>query len=126
MFRLVDEFYDQVKGSWEERFEGRYGFWRGFVDDVVLAFQACGDFEGGFARVYCDACRAAYLVALSCSRRVVCPSCAAKRGAIFGALLQEEILEPVGHGQWVFTIPKMLRPFFLHHRELLGELSRAA
>jgi hypothetical protein len=104
LFRLVDELYDQVKGSWEERFEGRYGFWRGFVDDVVLAFSGCGDFEGGFARVYCDACRADYLVAFSCSRRVFCPSCAAKRGAIFGALLQEEILE----------------------RELLGELSRAA
>jgi hypothetical protein len=27
---------------------------------------------------------------------------------------------------WVFTIPKMLRVYFLHNRELLGELSRAA
>jgi hypothetical protein len=27
---------------------------------------------------------------------------------------------------WVFTIPKMLRVYFLHHRELLGELSRCA
>ena len=27
---------------------------------------------------------------------------------------------------WVFTIHKMLRVYFLHHRELLGELSRAA
>ena len=25
-----------------------------------------------------------------------------------------------------FTVPKMLRPYFLHHRELLGKLSRAA
>ena len=54
------------------------------------------------------------------------PSCAAKRAAIFGALLREEILEEVGHAQWVFTIPKLLRPYFLHHRELLGRLSRAA
>jgi len=29
-------------------------------------------------------------------------------------------------GQWVFVIPKMLRPYFLHHRELLGGLARAA
>lgn len=100
--RLVDQFYDQVKGSWEERFEKSYGFWRGFVDDTVLAFEACGDFEGGFARVVCDDCRAEFLVALSCSRRGFCPSCAAKRAAIFGAQLQEEILEPVGHAQWVF------------------------
>jgi len=93
---------------------------------VVLAFQACGDFEGGFARIYCDACRAEYLVAFSCTRRGFCPSCAAKRAAIFGALLREEILEEVGHAQWVFTIPKLLRPYFLHHRELLGRLSGAA
>lgn len=32
----------------------------------------------------------------------------------------------MGHAQWVFTVPKMLRPYFLHHRELLGELCRAA
>jgi hypothetical protein len=96
------------------------------VDEVVLAFQACGDFEGGFARDYCDEYRSDYLVAFSCSRRVFCPSCAAKRAAIFGALLREEILEEVGHAQWVFTIPKLLRPYFLHHRELLGKLSQAA
>ena len=32
----------------------------------------------------------------------------------------------MGHAQWVFTLPKMLRVYFLHHRELLGKLSRAA
>jgi hypothetical protein len=40
--------------------------------------------------------------------------------------LQDEVVEPVGHAQWVFTIPKMLRIYFLHHRELLGVLSLAA
>jgi hypothetical protein len=34
-------------------------------------------------------------------------------------------VEEVGHAQWVFTIPKMLRVYFLHHRELLGALSLA-
>lgn len=48
-----------------------------------------------------------------------------KRGAIFGVLLPEEVLEDVGHVLWTFTIPRMLRPYFLHHRELLGELCRA-
>ena len=32
----------------------------------------------------------------------------------------------MGHAQWVFTIPKMLRVYFLHHRELLAKLSQAA
>ena len=35
-------------------------------------------------------------------------------------------MEDVGHAQWVFTVPKMLRVYFLHHRELLGALSLAA
>ena len=42
------------------------------------------------------------------------------------ALLCEEVLEEVGHAQWVFVMPKMLRPYFLHHRDLLGGLARAA
>ena len=42
------------------------------------------------------------------------------------AFLIDEVVEEVGHAQWVFTVSKMLRVFLLHHRELLGELSRAA
>ena len=57
---------------------------------------------------------------------IPCPSCAAKRAAIFGAYLAEKVLADVGHAEWVLTIPKMLRPYFLHHRELLGRLCQAA
>ena len=56
----------------------------------------------------------------------MCPSCGAKRAAELAAFLQDEVVEPVGHAQSVFTIPKMLRVYFLHHRELLGALSLAA
>jgi hypothetical protein len=65
-------------------------------------------------------------VAFSCKGRGLCPSCGAKRAAELAAFLVDEVVEEVGHAQWVFTIPKMLRVYFLHHRELLGELSRAA
>ncbi|HVS63877.1 MAG TPA: transposase zinc-binding domain-containing protein [Thermoanaerobaculia bacterium] len=125
LYRLVGDCYDEVKGTWEERFEATYGRWRSFVDDVVFAFTDCGDLNQGFARVYCDACCNEYLLAFSCSRRGFCPSCAAKRRAIFGAFLREEVLADVSHCMWTLTIPKLLRPFFLHHRELLGPLSRA-
>lgn len=54
------------------------------------------------------------------------PSCDAKRAAAFAAFLHDEVFEDVPHAMWVFTIPKMLRVYFLHHRELLGELSRCA
>jgi hypothetical protein len=124
LFQLVDALYEEVKGAWEKRFESRYGFWRGAVEDAVYAFLDCGILDRGFTRVRCDECRAEFLVAFSCQRRGFSPSCAAKRGAMFGALLAEEVLEEVGHCLWTFTVPKMLRPFFLHHRELLGRLCR--
>ena len=34
-------------------------------------------------------------------------------------------MEDVGHAIWSFSIPKMLRPYLLFHRELLTELARA-
>ena len=41
-------------------------------------------------------------------------------------MLQHQILADAPHAQWVFSIPKMLRPYFLHHRELLGDMARLA
>ena len=61
----------------------------------------------------CGACAAEYLVAFSCKGRGLCPSSAATRTAELAAFLREEVLDDVGHAQWVFSIPKMLRPFFL-------------
>ncbi len=126
LYGLLDSLYDRVKGAWEERFERSYGFWRGLVDEVVASYLACGLWQGGFARVRCRRCPEEFLVAFSCKERGVCPSCGAKRAAELAAFLQDEVVEQVGHAQWVFTIPKMLRVYFLHHRELLGALSLAA
>jgi hypothetical protein len=41
----------------------------------------------------------------------------------YGDWVQETILAPVPHRQFVFTLPKMLRPYF-HHRAYLGQLCR--
>ena len=115
-----------MKGQWEDRFERRHGFWRGFVDEQVRRYLDCGLFENGFARVRCPECHEEYLLAFSCKTRELCPSCAARRAAATAVLLADDVLEEVGHAQWVFVMPKMLRPYFLHHRGLLGGLSRAA
>ena len=66
------------------------------------------------------------MLTLSCKQRGICPSCDAKRAAAFAALLKDELLENVGHCLWTFTIPKMLRPYFMFRRELLGDLVRLA
>ncbi len=42
-----------------------------------------------------------------------------KRGAELAAFLADEVVEDVGHAQWVFTVPKMLRFYFFRQRELL-------
>jgi hypothetical protein len=96
------------------------------VDEVVARYLDCGVFEAGFARAQCRDCHAEYLVACSCKGRGLCPSCGAKRAAAFAAFLRDEVLEPVCHQMWTFTVPKMLRPYFLHHRGLLGRLCHAA
>jgi len=66
----------------------------------------------------CRRCLREFLVAFSCKGRGLCPSCGAKRAPELGAFLMDEVVEDVGHAQWVFTIPKMLRVYFLRHREL--------
>ncbi len=125
LYRLFEHHFEEVRGKWEECFERRFGFWRGFVDEQVRRYLDCGLFENGFARIRCPDCAEEYLLAFSCKTRELCPSCAAKRSVATAALLAEDVLEEVAHAQWVFVIPKMLRPYFLHHRELLGGLARA-
>jgi hypothetical protein len=44
----------------------------------------------------------------------------------FGEWLCEEVLKHVPHRQWVFSIPKRLRIYFLFDRKLLTKLSRCA
>ncbi len=100
LYRLVEAHYDEVKGQWGARFERRYGFWRGFVDEQVRRFLDCGLFDNGFARIRCPSCHED-LLAFSCKTRELCPSCAAKRSAATAALVAEDGLEDVGHAQWV-------------------------
>jgi len=126
LYQLLDAHYERVKDLWDERFERRYGFWRGRWDTAVARFLDCRLFEPGFARIVCPSCRAELLVAFSCKGRGLCPSCGAKRAALFAELLQQHVLADVPHAQWVFSMPKMLRPCFLYHRQILGDLSRLA
>ena len=126
LYRLVEAHHGDVRDTWEDRFEGYCGFWWGVTDKVVAAYLDCGTLDNGFARVRCGACRAEFLVTLSCKGRRLCPSWAAKRAAALAAFLREEVLADVAHAaQWVFSIPKMLRPYFLHHLAATGVDARS-
>ena len=111
---------------YDERFAREYGPWRPVVGEVTDKFLACGILEHGFARIRCDACAHEYLLAFSCKCRYFCPSCHAKRLAIWAQWLDTTLLAPVPHRQVVLTIPKRLRAYCLYRRRLLGEIARVA
>lgn len=109
-----------MREVWEERFERTDGFWGILADTPADACLDCGLLKNGFARVRCGTSRGEFLIASACKGRGLSPLCAAQRSAALAAFLRGEGLIEVGHAQWVFSIPKMLRPYFLSHRSLLG------
>ena len=66
LYQLLEAYYEDVKAMWEDRFEKKYGFWRGFVDAAVARYLDCGVAEAGFARLQCDACGSERLLTFSC------------------------------------------------------------
>jgi hypothetical protein len=123
---LIEDHFGEVCTVCDEGFARRWGYWRKVVGEVVDKFQACGILKHGFARVRCGGCKHEFLLAFSCKCRYFCPSCHAKRIALWGIWLEETLLADVPHRQVVLSVPKRLRPYFLYDRKLLGELSRVA
>ena len=126
LFRLVQDQLHRVQTVYDERFAREYGPWRPVVGEVTDKFLACGMLEHGFARIRCDACAHEYLLAFSCKCRYFCPSCHAKRLALWAQWFDTTLLAPVPHRQVVLTIPKRLRAYCLYRRRLLGEIARVA
>jgi len=126
LFRLVSDHLHRLQTVLGERFAREYGPWRPVVARVADKFLACGVLDHGFARIRCDACTHEYLLAFSCTCRDFCPSCHAKRLAIWTQWLDTTLLAPVPHRQVVLTIPKRLRAYCLYRRRLLGEIARVA
>ena len=126
LFRLVSDQLHRLQTVYDDRFAREYGPWRPVVAQVADKFLECGVLDHGFARIRCDACTHEYLLAFSCTCRDFCPSCHAKRLAIWTQWLDTTLLAPVPHRQVVLTIPKRLRAYCLYRRRLLGEIARVA
>jgi hypothetical protein len=126
LYRIVYHGRDELPRVWEERFQATYGVLR---DEVLTTFDEylnCGLLAHGAARVYCDTCKHSLLVAFSCKKRGLCPSCNAKRSVKFGEHLYDAVLERIPHRHCGFTVPKRLRAYFRYDRRLNGILFRAA
>ena len=126
LYQLIQSQFGVLADAHEDQFQPRYGLLRREAGRAVERFLDCGVLDSGFARVRCERCRLEFLVAFSCKVRILCPSCHAKRLEIWSDWLRHELLYAVPHRQYVFTVPKRLRPYFLHERKLLGELCRVA
>ena len=126
LWQLLDGHFFEFEGAYDELFQKNYGFYRPVISHVVRKYLECGDLQQGFARIKCPDCHHEYLLSFSCRGRWFCPSCHNKKVVQFGHHLKEAVLYPVPHRQYVFSIPKILRKFFLYDRKLLGRLSQCA
>jgi len=80
-----------------------------YVEAEFEAYLRCGLLEHGFLRVKCNACQAEKLVAFSCKRRGLCPSCGARRIVETAALLVDNVLPQQPIRQWVLSLRFALR-----------------
>ena len=126
LYRLLESGFEDYVLVHPDRYESRWGPLREVVRRDVHAYLACGRLLGGFARIRCPRCRAEHLLAFSCRTRNLCPSCQAKRSALFAEWLVECVLLDVAHRHVVFTVPKSLRGLIERERWLHGEMAKAA
>jgi len=91
---------------------------------TMEAFLRCGVHQYGFARLRCEECQFERLVPFSCKRRGLCASCHAKTLVSWCDWLLTEWLPDVPYRQWVFTVPKRLRPLFAYDPNLNKRLSQ--
>lgn len=126
LYRLIYHYRDELEYRWSETFEEKYGLLRREVLDAFDRYLNCGILRHGAARARCEKCNHSMLIAFSCKRRGVCPSCQAKRGVLFAEHLNEEVLLQQPHRHLVFSIPKRLRVYFRYDRSLFRLLYRAA
>jgi hypothetical protein len=126
LYALVEDYYEEFERVYDGRYQQQYGRWRPVIGEVMRKYLECGDLHRGFARLGCGGCRYQAILAYSCKCRLFCPSCQQKRVLLFAEWLDTHILEQVSHAQFVFTIPKLLRPIFKYHPKELGLLCKSA
>lgn len=126
LYQLLDARFAEFEQVYARRYAERYGSWRPSITRAVADYLKCGDLREGFARVHCPKCGHDLFVAFSCRKRCLCPSCHQKQSLLTGLHVSEDVCASVPHRQFVFTVPRNLRPYFRQQRELLSALPRLA
>ncbi|MFN8883900.1 transposase zinc-binding domain-containing protein [Gemmatimonas sp.] len=122
----MSDHLQRLQTVYDERFAREYGPWRPVVAQVADKFLACGVLDHGFARIRCEACTHAYLLAFSCTCRDCCPSCHAKRLAIWTQWLDTTLLAPAPHRRprRPRTLLPLVEPAGLNAESAAHDLSR--
>jgi hypothetical protein len=126
LYRVLATHFDAFLARYETLFQRRYGYLRPVIREVVERYLDCANPMCGFARIRCPECGDEYLLTFSCKTRHFCPSCHARRREAWSIWLSRHLLLKVPHRQVVFTIPKIIRPFFRYRRALLSDLCLSA
>ncbi|MCH2107968.1 MAG: transposase [Polyangiaceae bacterium] len=117
-----------VKKHWPNFAANADTFYRGglpvYVRDEFRAYERCGIHAYGFARARCQSCGHTMLVAFSCKKRGICPSCNARRMADTAARLVDRVLPEARLRQWVLSVPYELRMTLARHPEALSAVGR--
>lgn len=105
LYQIVERYYPDFKAKLLE--QGTVLPYH--VDKEFYEFLQCGRLENGFLRVVCHDCKHEKLVAFSCKKRGLCPSCGARRMVESAKLLVDDVLGDYPVRQWVLSFPIALR-----------------
>ena len=131
--RLFRRRFPEFQAAYEQRYAPTFGRFRlPLIVRAASAFRLCGDWSQGIARIRCPACGFDRFRPFSCKSYLLCPSCAQKRTLLLGEYLSEDLLLRLPHRQavqwpalgFVWTIPKVLRVFLRHDRDLFAVVGR--
>jgi len=81
------------------------------VEQTFRDYLKCGLLAHGFARARCPSCGLDLLVAFSCKRRGVCPSCEGRHRVETAAHLVDHVIPRVPVRHWVLSLPRRVRYF---------------
>lgn len=95
-----------------------------YVEQEFRTYLKCGIHAHGFLRARCSACGRDLLVAFSCKRRGVCPSCNARRMCDSAALITDRVLPQVPVRQWVLSVPFEPRLLLARNPRALSAVGR--
>jgi hypothetical protein len=124
---ILKNHFSDFEKHYDDHYADKYGKYRIIrIKEAVVKFIECGDYSKGVARIQCTNpdCKFEYFRPFSCKSWYLCPSCNQKRLLLFSEHLSEIVLLNLPHRQFVFTLPKLLRPYFKYDRNLFEDVSR--